>query len=121
MPVAVGVVALYALVVTGLTARYPKRLPTGWWLKLHRFSIVVFVAAWLHGVLSGTDSQTFVPAYVAMGGAVLAAAAYRYWVVRRARIALERRPATSPALAPGAALEALPSAAGGSTIGGTHR
>ena len=121
VPVAVGVVALYALVVTGLTARYPKRLPTGWWLKLHRFSIVVFVAAWLHGMLSGTDSQSFLPAYVAMGGAVLAAAAYRYWVVRRARIAVDRRPPRSPAVVPGTALEPVPSAAGGSRIGGTHR
>ncbi len=90
VPVAVGVIALYALVVTGLTARYPKRLPAGWWLKIHRLSILVWVAAWLHGVLAGSDSGSFLPAYVALGGAVLAAAAYRYWVVRRARPVLAR-------------------------------
>jgi DMSO/TMAO reductase YedYZ heme-binding membrane subunit len=85
VPVAVGVVALYALLLTSLTARYPRRLPTGWWLKIHRFSIFVLVAAWLHGVLAGTDSQSFLPVYVAIGAVVVAAAAYRYWVVRRAR------------------------------------
>ena len=88
VPVAVGVVALYALIFTGLTARYPKRLPTGWWLKIHRFSLVVLVAAWLHGVLSGTDTQSFLPIYVAIGVAVIGTAGYRYWVVRRARGAL---------------------------------
>ena len=104
VPVAVGVVALYALIFTGLTARYPKRLPTGWWLKIHRFSLVVLVAAWLHGVLSGTDTQSFLPIYVASGAAVVAAAAYRYWVVRRARTAAHApaalsRPAPEPARA----------------------
>ena len=101
VPVAVGVVALYALIVTSLTARYPKRLPTGWWLKIHRFSVVVLAAAWLHGVLSGTDSQAFLPVYIAIGVAVLAAAAYRYWIVRRARAAVRApaAPATARATA----------------------
>lgn len=103
VPVAVGVVALYALIVTSLTARYPKRLPTGWWLKIHRFSVVVLAAAWLHGVLSGTDSQAFLPVYIAIGVAVLAAAAYRYWIVRRARAAVRApaAPATARATATG--------------------
>lgn len=99
VPVAIGVVALYALVVTGLTARYPRRLPAGWWLRIHRFSLVVLVAAWFHGVLSGTDSQAFLPVYAAVGAVVLAAAGYRYWVVRRARAAIDRTiPRERPAL-----------------------
>ena len=36
LPVALGSLALYALLITGLTARYMKLLPTGWWLKIHR-------------------------------------------------------------------------------------
>ena len=124
VPVAVGVVALYALVVTGLTARYPRRLPSGWWLKLHRFSIVVLVAAWFHGVLAGTDSQAFLPAYIGMGGAVLAAAVYRYWVVRRTRPVRARPPAAAPAAQPSPSLNAPLSAAtrpttARPTIGGT--
>ena len=92
VPVAVGVVSMYALVITGLTARYPKRLPAGWWLKIHRFSLVILIAAWVHGLQSGTDSQPFLPIYVGIGVVVGLAAAYRYWVVRRARAAAARAP-----------------------------
>ena len=93
-PVALGTLALYALVVTGLTARYTKLLPAGLWLKLHRLAIVVFGLAWLHGMLAGTDSQTLLPMYLATGLAVLAAVAYRYWVVRTARSDQRPRPIT---------------------------
>ena len=84
-PVALGTLAMYALILTGLTARYTKLLPTGFWLKLHRFSIVVFILAWLHGILAGTDTMALRPIYLWTGIAVLAAAAYRYWVGRKAR------------------------------------
>ncbi len=84
-PVALGTLGLYALLITGLTARYTKLLPPGAWLTLHRLSLVVFALAWMHGVLSGTDSAALLGLYVATGGAVLVAAAYRYWVGRQAR------------------------------------
>ena len=54
-PVALGTMALWALLVTGATARYTRLLPPGAWLSIHRLSIVVFVLAWMHGLLSGTD------------------------------------------------------------------
>lgn len=84
-PVALGTLAMYALIITGLTARYTRLLPPGFWLKLHRLSLVVFILAWLHGILSGTDTEALRPFYLATGLAVLAAAAYRYWVARQAR------------------------------------
>jgi methionine sulfoxide reductase heme-binding subunit len=83
--VALGTLALYALLVTGLTARYTRRLPAGAWLRIHRFSFVVFALAWMHGLLAGTDSGALVPLYVTTGLGVLGALAYRYWVSRRAR------------------------------------
>lgn len=92
-PVAVGVIALYALLITGLTARYTRLLPNGIWLKLHRFSAVVLALAWVHGVMAGTDTAALRPIYWAIGPTVLAAAAYRYWVVRQQRAG--RRPAAS--------------------------
>ncbi len=85
VPVALGSLAMYALLLTGLTARYTKLLPTGWWLKLHRLSLGVFILAWTHGILAGTDSDAFRPLYIATGLAVLGAAAYRYWVAKRRR------------------------------------
>ncbi|MEO8230065.1 MAG: hypothetical protein ABI628_09935 [Chloroflexota bacterium] len=84
-PVALGTLAMYAMILTGISARYTKLLPPGFWLKLHRLSIAVFVLAWLHGILAGTDGGTLRPLYLATGLAVLAAVAYRYWVSRKAR------------------------------------
>ena len=76
---------LYALLITGLTARYTKLLPPGMWLKIHRVSIVVWAASWAHGILAGTDSGALAPLYVTTGLAILAAAAYRYWVSKQQR------------------------------------
>ena len=84
-PVAIGTLSLYGLLVTGLTARYTKLLPPGAWLTIHRVGIVVFVLGWMHGLLAGTDSMALVALYVLLGGLVLAAAAYRYWVTRQGR------------------------------------
>lgn len=83
--VALGTLGLYALLVTGLTARYTSLLPRGVWLKLHRLSLLVFVLGWLHGMLAGTDSAALRPMYVATGLLVLGASAYRYWVTKRGR------------------------------------
>jgi len=92
--VALGTLSLYALLITGLTARYARRLPNGLWLKVHRFSLVVFILAWTHGVLSGTDTPTLTVMYAASGLIVALAAAYRYWIVRRPRQTPAGRPET---------------------------
>jgi methionine sulfoxide reductase heme-binding subunit len=84
-PVALGTLSLYALLLTGITARYTKLLPAGAWLTIHRVGIVVFVLGWMHGLLAGTDSMTLIALYTAIGGAVGGAAAYRYWVTRQGR------------------------------------
>jgi len=85
VPVALGTLALYALLLTGLTARYTKWLPPGVWLKLHRLSIVVWALSWVHGILAGADTGTFGSIYAITGLGVVAAAAYRYWVGRQHR------------------------------------
>jgi len=82
VPVALGVLSLYALLITALTARYTKFLPAGIWLRLHRLSIVVLILGWGHGVLAGTDTAVLRPVYWGMALVVVAAAAYRYWTVR---------------------------------------
>lgn len=84
-PVALGTLALWALLVTGATARYTRLLPPGAWLSIHRLSMVVFVLAWMHGLLAGTDSVPLVAFYAVTGSLVLAAGAYRYWASRTAR------------------------------------
>jgi hypothetical protein len=83
--VALGTMALYALLLTGLTARYTRLLPAGFWLRVHRLSLAVFALAWFHGVLAGTDTGAAVWLYGLSGLLVLLAAGYRYWVSRQAR------------------------------------
>lgn len=84
-PVALGTIALYAFLLTAITARYTKLLPPGVWLSIHRLSLIVFVLAWLHGILSGTDSDALRGMYIAAGLAIVAASSYRYWASRKRR------------------------------------
>ena len=85
VPVALGTIGLYALLITGLTARFTKLLPAGWWLKLHRLSLGVLALAWTHGILAGTDTFDAALVYGVTFAAVAFAAAYRYWIVRSGR------------------------------------
>jgi predicted ferric reductase len=84
-PVALGTLALYAFLVTAMTARYTKLLPPGAWLSLHRLALLIFVLSWLHGMLAGTDSEPLQLVYLLSGALVVAAGAYRYWASRRAQ------------------------------------
>ena len=91
-PVALGTLATYALIVTGVTARYTRLLPSGVWLKLHRLSVVILAMAWVHGLLAGTDSAALRPLYLVSFGLVTAATAHRYWTIRRERRAVAQAP-----------------------------
>ena len=88
-PVALGTMALYAFLLTAITARYTKLLPPGAWLLIHRLALAVFGLAWLHGMLSGTDSAALRGFYIVTGLAVVAAAGYRYWAARKGRPTFE--------------------------------
>ncbi len=82
-PVAIGTFALYAFLITAITARWTKLLPRGAWLALHRLALLIFVMAWMHGVLAGTDTAALGPMYVGAGLLVTFAGAYRYWASRK--------------------------------------
>ena len=84
-PVALGTMALYAFLLTAITARYTKLLPAGVWLTIHRLSLIVFVLVWLHAVLAGSDSGELGLLYVGTGLAVVFSGAYRYWASRQRR------------------------------------
>jgi predicted ferric reductase len=84
-PVALGTMALYAFLLTAISARYTRLLPAGMWLSIHRLALVVWGLSWLHGMLAGTDSDPLRPMYVISGLAVVAAGGYRYWAARRGR------------------------------------
>jgi predicted ferric reductase len=84
-PVALGTLGLYAALISGVTGRWTRLLPPGLWLRIHRFALVAWVLAWMHGLLAGTDSAALLPVYLATGIGVLGAGAYRYWVAKKAR------------------------------------
>jgi len=94
--VALGTVALYALLFTAVTAKWTRLLPAGWWLKVHRLAAVIFLLAWAHGLMSGTDSGALLPMYLGTGLPILAGVAHRWWTVRRRPV---RALTSSPTLA----------------------
>ncbi len=103
VPVALGSIALYATLITGATARWTRLLPSGIWLKLHRFAAVALAWAGSTARSPGTDTGALRLVYWGIAVVTIAAAVYRYWIVRRRA---ERR-AQSPQLpepdaAPGA-------------------
>ncbi len=110
-PVALGSLALYALLITGVTARWTRLLPPGVWLVLHRASLAIFVLGWMHGLLAGTDSAALSGVYLCLGAAVGLAAAHRFWAGGGEReqsigsqpspSAADTKRAPSPALATG--------------------
>lgn len=53
--IGIGTISLQLLIVVLVAAWSRTRLTRGQWLAFHRLSYVVFAAAFLHGVLSGTD------------------------------------------------------------------
>jgi predicted ferric reductase len=82
IPVALGSIALYALIFTAATAKWTRLLPSGWWLKVHRFTAVVFLITWVHAILAGTDGGALTPMYLATGLLILGGVAHRWWSVR---------------------------------------
>lgn len=80
--IAIGTVALYAMIFTSVTAKWTKLLPAGWWLKAHRFAAVTFLLTWVHSVLAGTDGGALIPLYLATGVPVLLGVAYRWWTAK---------------------------------------
>ena len=100
--IAIGTVASYAFIVTAVSAKWTRLLPSGWWLRIHRLAAVVFVLAWAHALLAGTDGGALLPLYLATGVPVLAGIAHRWWTakarpVRRSVVPVAAVPMSPPA------------------------
>jgi hypothetical protein len=80
--VAIGSIALYALIVTAVTAKWTRLLPSGWWLRIHRIAAAAFLLTWAHAVLAGTDGGALLPLYLVTGALILGAVAHRWWTAR---------------------------------------
>lgn len=78
LPVTLGLLSLWAGIITGFSAALAGRSSSRFWLPLHRFSAAVWVLAWLHGVLAGSDTAAWMSMYVVTGLLVIGMAAWRY-------------------------------------------
>jgi len=54
---ALGVIAMYAMVAVLATSWVRRRLPTRAWRSIHLVSVPAFIAALVHGVFAGTDTN----------------------------------------------------------------
>jgi predicted ferric reductase len=72
LAVGLGVLAAYGALVVHASFEWRKQLGARTWRKLHYVSFAVFVAAFLHGILAGSDSRSpWIQAlYVGAGGSV---------------------------------------------------
>jgi hypothetical protein len=78
VPVTLGVLAAWAGLVTGLTARFAGRLPLRIWWPIHKVAAGLLVLVWAHSVLAGSDVVALRGFYLATGFAVLGLAITRY-------------------------------------------
>jgi hypothetical protein len=78
VPVTLGVLGLYAGLVSGATAALAGRIAARVWWPLHKVSAMALVLVWLHGLLAGSDAVALLVMYLVSGVAVLALAISRY-------------------------------------------
>ena len=57
IPVALGVVAMYAMVAVIVLSWLRKKIGTTWWRRSHLLAVPTFAMSLAHGLLAGTDSQ----------------------------------------------------------------
>jgi hypothetical protein len=78
VPVTLGVVAVYAGLVTGITASLAGRVFRRIWWPVHKVAAVILVLAWAHGLLAGSDSAALSALYLVTGAGVAVLAGWRY-------------------------------------------
>ncbi len=79
IPVALGTIAFWALLLVGITARFGQRWLDGVWQTIHKGALAAFVLAFFHGVLTGSDTRWLDAWYAATGITLWLAALWRYW------------------------------------------
>lgn len=114
--VALGVIALWGLVVVESTSLVMKRLPKRWWRGVHLSSYVTFLLASLHGTFAGTDAANpmYVITSIVTTIVTVALLCYRIVTRRSARVVATSATTGSPTPLP----PPLASAGAGSVAGG---
>lgn len=82
LAVALGVIALFFMVLLILTAWAAGRRGARHWSAIHRFALLTYVLVWFHGVLAGTDTSALRGLYVATAVGIGVLALTRYGAAR---------------------------------------
>ena len=93
--VTLGVVAVWAGLVTGLTASLAGRWAGRMWWPIHKAAIVVLGLVWAHGFWTGIDTPSATWFYLATGATVLLVALSRY-LARRPSDLVDTTSTTGP-------------------------
>jgi DMSO/TMAO reductase YedYZ heme-binding membrane subunit len=78
VPVTLGVVAVWAGLLTGLTASLAGRWAGRLWWPIHKVAVLLLGLVWAHGFWTGIDTPSARWFYLATGGTVLLVAVSRY-------------------------------------------
>ena len=76
--VALGVIAMFFMVVLAVSARAAGRRGARRWSAIHRFAVLTYVLVWIHGVLAGADTNALRGLYVTTAAGIGALALTRY-------------------------------------------
>ena len=115
---ALGICALYALVIVDVSSRFRSQLPKRVWRGLHALSVLVYAAALGHAFLAGPDTvlvwvRLVVVAVVVVDLGLLARRVQRSLAKRNGRAPARSR-ATAPAAPAG--IRGLPGPPGGASL-----
>ncbi|HEY5112029.1 MAG TPA: hypothetical protein VII67_06845 [Acidimicrobiales bacterium] len=80
--VALGVIALFFMVLLAVTARAAGRRGARHWSAIHRFAILTYILVWFHGVLAGADTNALRGLYVTTAVCLAVLALTRYGAAR---------------------------------------
>ena len=68
---ALGIVALYLGIAIGISTLLRKRIGYSWWRRLHVLTLGIFALATVHGLGTGSDTQTWWALGIYLGSIVL--------------------------------------------------
>jgi hypothetical protein len=80
--VALGVIALFFMILLAVSARAAGRRAARHWSAIHRFALLTYVLVWFHGVLAGADTTALRGLYVTTAAGISALAMTRYGAAR---------------------------------------
>ncbi len=78
VPVTLGVLALWAGVITGVTARFAGSFAARHWWPIHKVAAALLLLVWAHSVFAGSDVTALTLFYIVTGLFVVALAVTRY-------------------------------------------